>query len=140
MEFKSDIQIAQETAMTNISALAAQAGIDEQYLELYGKYKAKIDYKLLKDKADVPDGKLVLVTAISPTLRARARRRQLSDWRMRCTSWVRMFSRRCANHLSVRYSALRAAQLVAATHRSYRWRTSICTSPAICTRSALPTI
>ena len=67
MEFKSDIQIAQETAMTNISALAAQAGIDEQYLELYGKYKAKIDYKLLKDKADVPDGKLVLVTAISPT-------------------------------------------------------------------------
>ena len=57
MEFKSDIQIAQETAMTNISALAAQAGIDEQYLELYGKYKAKIDYKLLKDKADVPDGR-----------------------------------------------------------------------------------
>ena len=47
MEFKSDIQIAQETAMTNISALAAQAGIDEQYLELYGKYKAKIDFKLL---------------------------------------------------------------------------------------------
>ena len=67
MEFKSDIQIAQESVMTNISALAAQAGIDEQYLELYGKYKAKIDYKLLKDKADVPDGKLVLVTAISPT-------------------------------------------------------------------------
>ena len=67
MEFKSDIQIAQETAMTNISALAAQAGIDEQYLELYGKYKAKIDYRLLKDKADTPDGKLVLVTAISPT-------------------------------------------------------------------------
>lgn len=67
MEFKSDIQIAQESVMTNISELAAQAGIDEQYLELYGKYKAKIDYRLLKDKADTPDGKLVLVTAISPT-------------------------------------------------------------------------
>ena len=67
MEFKSDIQIAQESVMTNISELAAQAGIDEQYLELYGKYKAKIDYRLLKDKADAPDGKLVLVTAISPT-------------------------------------------------------------------------
>ena len=53
--------------MTNISELAAQVGIDEQYLELYGKYKAKIDYRLLKDKADTPDGKLVLVTAISPT-------------------------------------------------------------------------
>ena len=67
MKFKSDIQIAQESVMTNISELAAQAGIDEQYLELYGKYKAKIDYRLLKDKADTPDGKLVLVTAISPT-------------------------------------------------------------------------
>ena len=67
MEFKSDIQIAQESVMTNISELAVQVGIDEQYLELYGKYKAKIDYRLLKDKADTPDGKLVLVTAISPT-------------------------------------------------------------------------
>lgn len=67
MEFKSDIQIAQESVMTNISELAAQVGIDGQYLELYGKYKAKIDYRLLKDKADTPDGKLVLVTAISPT-------------------------------------------------------------------------
>ena len=67
MEFKSDIQIAQESVMTNISELAAQVGIAEQYLELYGKYKAKIDYRLLKDKADTPDGKLGLVTAISPT-------------------------------------------------------------------------
>ena len=67
MEFKSDIQIAQESVMTNISELAAQVGIDEQYLDLYGKYKAKIDYRLLKDKADTLDGKLVLVTAISPT-------------------------------------------------------------------------
>lgn len=67
MEFKSDIQIAQESVMTNISEIAASAGIDEKYIEMYGKYKAKIDYNLLKDKADAPDGKLVLVTAISPT-------------------------------------------------------------------------
>ncbi len=67
MEFKSDIQIAQESVMTNISKIAAYAGIDEKYIEQYGKYKAKIDYSLLKDKADAPDGKLVLVTAISPT-------------------------------------------------------------------------
>ena len=67
MEFKSDIQIAQESVMTNISKIAAHAGIDEKYIEQYGKYKAKIDYSLLKDKADAPDGKLVLVTAISPT-------------------------------------------------------------------------
>ncbi len=67
MEFKSDIQIAQESVMTNISKIAADAGIDEKYIEQYGKYKAKIDYSLLKDKADAPNGKLVLVTAISPT-------------------------------------------------------------------------
>ena len=67
MEFKSDIQIAQESVMTNISKIAAYAGIDEKYIEQYGKYKAKIDYSLLKDKAGAPDGKLVLVTAISPT-------------------------------------------------------------------------
>ena len=67
MEFKSDIQIAQESVMTNISKIAADAGIDEKYIEQYGKYKAKIDYSLLIDKADAPDGKLVLVTAISPT-------------------------------------------------------------------------
>lgn len=67
MEFKSDIQIAQESVMTEITQIAAAAGIDEKYIEQYGKYKAKIDYSLLKDKAEAPDGKLVLVTAISPT-------------------------------------------------------------------------
>ncbi|MCI5720885.1 MAG: formate--tetrahydrofolate ligase [Firmicutes bacterium] len=67
MEVKSDIQIAQEVEMSNIREIARAAGIDEKYVEMYGNYKAKIDYKLLDDMADVPDGKLVLVTAISPT-------------------------------------------------------------------------
>ena len=67
MEFKTDIQIAQESVMTNISEIAEKAGIDDKYIEQYGKYKAKIDYNLLKDKQNEPDGKLVLVTAISPT-------------------------------------------------------------------------
>ena len=67
MEFKTDIQIAQETVMTNISEIAEKAGIDDKYIEQYGKYKAKIDYNLLKAKQNEPDGKLVLVTAISPT-------------------------------------------------------------------------
>ena len=66
-EFKTDIQIAQECEMENIRAIAERAGVDEQYLEMYGNYKAKVDYKLLKDKADKPDGKLILVTAINPT-------------------------------------------------------------------------
>ncbi|QHI71529.1 formate--tetrahydrofolate ligase [Aminipila terrae] len=67
MEFKSDIQIAQETEALHIDEIAKVAGVDDKYLELYGKYKAKVDYNILNDKADVPDGKLILVTAISPT-------------------------------------------------------------------------
>ncbi|MDD6440890.1 MAG: formate--tetrahydrofolate ligase, partial [bacterium] len=66
MEFKSDIQIAQECQMAPITEIAAKAGIDEKYLEQYGKYKAKIDYNLLKE-SDKKDGKLILVTAINPT-------------------------------------------------------------------------
>lgn len=67
MEFKTDIQIAQEAVMDKITDVAKEAGIDDSYLEQYGNYKAKVDYKILKDKEDTPDGKLILVTAISPT-------------------------------------------------------------------------
>ncbi|MBR5805041.1 MAG: formate--tetrahydrofolate ligase [Clostridia bacterium] len=67
MEYKSDIQIAQENKMTKITEIAAGLGIDEKYIELYGNYKAKIDFSLLKDNAGKPDGKLILVTAITPT-------------------------------------------------------------------------
>lgn len=66
MEFKTDIEIAQECQMAPITEIAKKAGIDEKYLEQYGKYKAKIDYNLLKE-SDKKDGKLVLVTAINPT-------------------------------------------------------------------------
>ncbi|MBQ6608631.1 MAG: formate--tetrahydrofolate ligase [Firmicutes bacterium] len=66
-EFKSDIEIAQACDKKKITEIAASAGIEEKYLEQYGNYKAKIDYRLLKDKADKPDGKLILVTAITPT-------------------------------------------------------------------------
>ena len=66
MDFKSDIEIAQEYEMESIHSIAARAGVEEQYLELYGNYKAKIDYRLLRESQQ-PDGKLVLVTAINPT-------------------------------------------------------------------------
>ncbi|MEA4946065.1 MAG: formate--tetrahydrofolate ligase [Oscillospiraceae bacterium] len=67
MEFKTDIEIAQACEKKNIREIAASAGVDGKYLEQYGNYKAKVDYRLLKDKADAPDGKLILVTAITPT-------------------------------------------------------------------------
>lgn len=67
MEFKTDIQIAQETEMRNIQEIAASAGLDSRYIELYGNYKAKVDYNLLDEKKNEKDGKVILVTAISPT-------------------------------------------------------------------------
>ena len=67
MEYKSDIEIAQACRMKDIREIAALAGVDEEYLELYGRYKAKVDYRLLRDRAGQPDGKLILVTAINPT-------------------------------------------------------------------------
>ena len=67
MEVKTDIEIAQECTPKHIREIAATAGVDEKYLEQYGSYKAKVDYRMLKDLADKPDGKLILVTAITPT-------------------------------------------------------------------------
>ncbi len=63
---KTDIEIAQESTPLHIREVAADAGIEETYLEQYGSYKAKVDYNLLKERAG-EDGKLILVTAINPT-------------------------------------------------------------------------
>ena len=66
MAYLSDIEIAQGCQMKPITEIAKKAKVDEKYIEQYGKYKAKIDLSLLND-TDRKDGKLVLVTAITPT-------------------------------------------------------------------------
>ena len=66
MAYLSDIEIAQQCEMRHISEIAKKLDISDDYLEQYGKYKAKIDYSLLKD-SDREAGKLILVTAITPT-------------------------------------------------------------------------
>ena len=66
MAYLSDIEIAQQCEMKNITEIADKAGIDRKYLEQYGNYKAKIDLSLLKDNKN-ENGKLILVTAITPT-------------------------------------------------------------------------
>ncbi len=66
MAYKTDIEIAQECQMQHITEIAKTAHVDEQYIEQYGNYKAKIDLRLL-DETNRADGKLVLVTAITPT-------------------------------------------------------------------------
>jgi len=63
---KTDIEIAQSVQMQNINEIAENAGIDSKYIEQYGNYKAKIDLSILKD-CNKDDGKLILVTAITPT-------------------------------------------------------------------------
>ena len=63
---KTDIEIAQSAKMRPIAEIAKNAGIDEKYVEQYGKYKAKIDLSIMNE-VQKPDGKLVLVTAITPT-------------------------------------------------------------------------
>jgi formate--tetrahydrofolate ligase len=67
MEFKSDLQIAQEAKMLPIADVAEAAGIPGEYLEFYGKYKAKLSDDYLDDLKEKPIGKLILVTAINPT-------------------------------------------------------------------------
>lgn len=68
MGFKSDIEIAQEAKMKVVNELADSVGIPDQYVENYGKYKAKIDYRYYQNElVNKPDGKVVLVTAINPT-------------------------------------------------------------------------
>ena len=68
MGFKSDIEIAQEAQMKVINEVADSIGIPDKYVENYGKYKAKIDYRYYADELeDRPDAKLILVTAINPT-------------------------------------------------------------------------
>ena len=66
MAYLTDIEIAQQCKMKPITEIASSINIDEKYIEQYGKYKAKIDYSLLKESTR-KDGKLILVTAITPT-------------------------------------------------------------------------
>ncbi len=65
-QYLSDIEIAQQCKMQHINKIAEIAGIEDKYIEQYGKYKAKIELSLLKDSKN-EDGKLILVTAITPT-------------------------------------------------------------------------
>ena len=64
---KTDLEIAQETQIENIEIIAKKARIDSEYLELYGKSKAKVNLKIMDKLSTKQDGKLILVTAINPT-------------------------------------------------------------------------
>jgi formate--tetrahydrofolate ligase len=67
VNYKSDIEIAQQAKLKPISEIAKKLGIGEEHIESYGRYKAKIDYNLMKKYEGTANGKLILVTAITPT-------------------------------------------------------------------------
>ncbi len=66
MGYLTDIEIAQQCEMKPITEIAKTANIDDKYIEQYGRYKAKVDYALLNE-TEKKEGKLILVTAITPT-------------------------------------------------------------------------
>ena len=135
---KTDIEIAQEAKMKPITEIAAQLGLSDEHVIPYGRYKAKIDHRLIHDAKK--QGKLILVTAISPTPAGEGKTTTsvgLAD-AMNALGKKTMLCLREPSP-SARCSASRAAQPAAATHRWCPWRTSTCTLPATCTPSAQPT-
>ena len=78
----TDIEIAQAATPRPITEIAEKAGISEEYLECYGKTKAKVDYNMLRNEEHTP-GKLVLVTAINPTAAGEGKTTQRWAWATR---------------------------------------------------------
>ena len=131
----SDIEIAQAAEMKPITEIAAQLGLQSEDVIPYGHYKAKINHKLAK--RDKPEGKLILMTAISPTPAGEGKTTTsvgLAD-AMNALGKKTML---CLREPSL-CSASRAARPAAAMPRSCPWRISTCTLPATSTPSALPT-
>jgi len=112
----SDIEIAQKATMKPIGEIAAKLGIPESAVEPFGRTKAKIRLDYIDTLRDRPDGKLVLVTAISPTPAGEGK----------TTTTVGLGD--ALNHIGKK-----------ATRRWCRWRTSTCTSRGTSTRSRWPT-
>ena len=95
---KTDIQIAQEAQMAHIKDVAATVGIEEEELEFYGKYKAKLSDDVWEKVKDRPNGKLVLVTAINRLRQEEERLPLPLDWDRRWQSWTRRRSLRFGSH------------------------------------------
>ena len=138
MGYKSDIEIAQECTMQPITAIAEKAGIDDKYLEQYGKNKAKIDYNLLKD-TNAEDGKLILVTAINPTPAGEGK----TTTSVGLVDGLSRIGKKAM--VALREPSLgpvfgvKAEQQAADTHRLFQWKISTFTSPVTSMQSVQQT-
>ena len=129
----SDIAIAQSAKMLRISQVAQRYDIEEEYLEPYGHYKAKISLDFLDTLKDKPDGKLIMVTAINPTPAGEGKTTTtigLGDALNRIGKKAII----CLREPSM--GPVFAALPAAVTPKSSRWKTSISISPA--TSAPLP--
>ena len=138
---KSDIEIAQAATMQPIQEIAAKAGILDDELELYGRYKAKVDYMAVLERLkDAPDGKIIDVTAITPTPLGEGKTvTAIGVFEAMCQIGKKAMLAPARALPRARSSASRAAPPAAATRSSCPWRTSTSTSPATSTPSAWPT-
>ena len=130
----TDIEIAQSTQMKPIQEIAETAGVPEEYLEYYGRYKAKVDYKLLNE-IQAEDGKLILVTAITPTPAGEGK----TTTSVGLADGLRKIGKKSIAALREpswgRCSASKGEPPAAGTPRWSPWRTSTSTSPATSTPS-----
>ena len=134
----TDIEIAQNCKMEKITDIAKKLDIDEKYLELYGNYKAKIDYQLIKDLKDRKNGKLILVTAITPTPAGEGK----TTTTVGLADGLRKIGKKSV--VALREPSLgpvlKVEQPEAAMRRSFRWKISTFTLPVTSMRSVLQTI
>jgi formyltetrahydrofolate synthetase len=117
---KSDIEIAREAKLKPIADVAAKMGVPAQALVPYGWTKAKLTFDYINQIQGNKDGKLILVTAISPTPAGEGK----------TTTSASAPSSHFVNRRSAPASAAKAARRAAATPRLCRWKISTCTSPA----------
>ena len=133
MGYKSDIEIAQSVTPEHISVIAKRAGVPDHCLEQYGNYKAKVDLSLLSNE-NRKDGKLILVTAITPTPAGEGKTTTtigLADGLKRIGKNVIVALREPSLGLCL---ALRVVLLAVDTLRLYLWKTLTCTSRVIFTQ------
>lgn len=135
----SDIEIANSVTMEPISKVANQLGIDEEALCLYGKYKAKIDARQLVALKDKPDGKLILVTAISPTPAGEGKTTTSVGLVDALSAIGKKQLLPFVNLLLVLFLGLREELLAVATRKLSQWKTSTFTLQGTFMPSVSPT-
>ena len=135
----TDIEIAQQAKLLPIREVAAKAGIPEEALEYYGKYKAKISEEYIRSMATAPDGKLILLTAINPTPAGEGKTTTSIGLGQALSKMGKKTMIALREPSLGPVFGIKGGLPAAATLRRCPWRTSTSILPAICTPSLPPT-